>query len=470
MSAACPVVEFSSLQEERALAHLREAVRDAADRLVDRMAESLFSSKGRSFLELSQALQEARQEFLGDLLGKLIEVEHRDLLSQQVAPCPRCGKEVKKSDDVPKKLESLQGSTTIRRPYFYCAECRCGFYPLDEALGLCRETKQQDLQKVALELLAEMPFERASELFEKATGVSFSDHRMHSLFASFAEEAGVEDVIPSAAEIDRRIEEVSASEGKRPVMVVAVDGAHAPTRPAGGRKEKRGPGEYKEVKGFRLYLPKGDGIVPIASWHQATDADTLAEDLKKAADRIDQDKVRVALIGDGAPWLWRAMEGAFPEGRQILDYYHCSEHIHALAQEQYKDDPGRGLHWVESTMARLSRKRGVSHVVGGLRRMEPRNDDVKELIRKTINYLENNKKRIHYRGDKIGGYPIGSGGIESANKFICNTRLERSGAWWLISNCNNMLKLRCSIYNGTFENVFSAYATRARAKRLLRNA
>jgi len=33
-----------------------------------------------------------------------------------------------------------------------------------------------------------------------------------------------------------------------------------------------------------------------------------------------------------------------------------------------------------------------------------------------------------------------------------------------------MLKLRCFIYSGTFENVFSAYATRARAKRLLRNA
>lgn len=470
MSSACPVVDLSCFQEERALLRLREAVREAADRLVDRMTEHLFSKKGRTFLELSQALQEARQEFLGDLLGKLIEVEYGDLLTQTVACCPRCGKDVKKSDDVPKALDSLQGKTTITRPYFYCAECRLGFYPLDEALGLCRESKQQDLQKVALELLAEMPFARASELFEKATGISFSDNRMHSLFASFADEVGVEDVIPSAAEIDHRIEEVKAVEGKRPVLVVAVDGAHAPTRPAGGRKEKRGPGEYKEVKGFRLYLPRDDDIVPIASWHQATDADTLAADLKKAADRIDQSKVRIALLGDGAPWLWRAMEEAFPGGRQILDYYHCSEHIHDLAKEQYKDEPGKALHWVESTMARLSRKGGVSHVLGGLRRMEPRNDDVKELIRKTINYLHNNRKRVHYKGDKIGGYPIGSGGIESANKFICNTRLKRSGAWWLVPNCNNMLKLRCSIYNATFDSVFASYATRVRAKRLLRNA
>jgi len=61
-----------------------------------------------------------------------------------------------------------------------------------------------------------------------------------------------------------------------------------------------------------------------------------------------------------------------------------------LAEEQYKDEPGRALPRVESTMARLSRKRGVSHVVGGLRHMEPRNNDVREVIRKIINYLENN--------------------------------------------------------------------------------
>ena len=48
-------------------------------------------------------------------------------------------------------------------------------------------------------------------------------------------------------------------------------------------------------------------------------------------------------------------------------------------------------------------------------------------------------------GEAQGGYPIGSGGIESANKFICHVRLKRSGAWWLKPNCNSMLKLRCSI-------------------------
>lgn len=94
-------------------------------------------------------------------------------------------------------------------------------------------------------------------------------------------------------------------------------------------------------------------IVQIASWHQIQNADQFAIDIKKAAQRIPVDKVRVALVGDGAPWLWRCMKDAFPDGREILDYYHCSEHIHDLAKNQYGEDPYKALQWVETTMARL---------------------------------------------------------------------------------------------------------------------
>jgi len=55
------------------------------------------------------------------------------------------------------------------------------------------------------------------------------------------------------------------------------------------------------------------------------------------------------------------------------------------------------------------------------------------------------------------GYPIGSGGIESANKFICHTRMKRSGAWWVKETGNEMLGIRCAIYNGTYDNVFEKY-------------
>ena len=93
-------------------------------------------------------------------------------------------------------------------------------------------------------------------------------------------------------------------------------------------------------------------------------------------------------------------------------------------------------------MTRLPFKNGVSHVIGGLKRLKPRSPEVQEMVRKAINYFREHQGRINYHGSRIGGYHIGSGGIASANKFICHTRLKRNGAWWLRSNCNKMLKLR----------------------------
>lgn len=51
--------------------------------------------------------------------------------------------------------------------------------------------------------------------------------------------------------------------------------------------------------------------------------------------------------------------------------------------------------------------------------------------------------------------PAGSGGTESSNKFISNVRLKRSGAWWYPTNANNILKLRCAKYNGTFDRIMA---------------
>jgi len=43
----------------------------------------------------------------------------------------------------------------------------------------------------------------------------------------------------------------------------------------------------------------------------------------------------------------------------------------------------------------------VDNVIWGLQRMKPRDSLTKEEIRKLIGYLQNNRERIHYRGDRI---------------------------------------------------------------------
>jgi len=265
-------------------------------------------------------------------------------------------------------------------------------------------------------------------------------------------------VIPRKEEIDNRIQQATVASMPLPVLVVASDGAMAPIRPEAPRKSKRGKGRYREVKGVRIYLIGPEKrIIHVASWHQVQEVDAFTEDLVRIAERINVDRVRVALLGDGAGWIWNAQVKAFPQGRQILDYYHCAEHVWKVADHLYGEGSLEAHEWAEATLVRLCLAE-IKETIGDLETLNPRNAQAREEVQKLIGYLKNNAHRINYLENLESGYAIGSGAIESANKFISHTRMKRSGAWWIVPGGNGMLRVRCAIYNGTYDRLFNQYA------------
>lgn len=434
----------------------RFMIHDEVDKWVDMIiAEAFEDGKKPTLSELSELFAKTKKQFFGACLQALIEKKYSGELDREYAPCPKCGKMCKRRRADIKQIVSMQGPSALKRPWFYCVDCSYGFSPLDQVLELSRKKYQFDVQHKATRTSAEVPFSGGSDLFAQLTGQVVSDHFMHDTFEAVGEHASLEDVIPEPEQIAERYRQVTQGTW-RPVLVVASDGAHVPTRPKARRNEKRGQGRWQEAKGFRIYLLGQDRIEHVASWHQIQNEEQFGRDLSFVASRIAQDDLRIGLLGDGADWLWKHMVACFPKGRQILDYYHCSEHIHKVARLQYGEKSPKCLEWVESTMTRLFYAE-VDSVIWGLERMKPAVDLAKQEIGKLIGYLQNNRERIHYRGDRIGGYPIGSGGIESANKFICHTRMKRSGAWWVKQTGNHMLAIRCAIYNGTYDKVFKKY-------------
>ena len=99
----------------------------------------------------------------------------------------------------------------------------------------------------------------------------------------------------------------------------------------------------------------------------------------------------------------------------------------------------------------------AAQVIAGIKRMKPRSNEAKKKIASVVRYLSNHKERLNYGAARRAGYHIGSGAIENANKFIGHVRLKRSGAWWYKTNANNILKLRCAKYNGTYDSVIGRY-------------
>jgi hypothetical protein len=165
------------------------------------------------------------------------------------------------------------------------------------------------------------------------------------------------------------------------------------------------------------------------------------------------------VLGDGAKWIWNQVHALCPTAVQILDYYPCSEHVHRVGHLQCSEDAAQAQEWVEAMLARLFWGY-VDWAIEGLETRQPRDHHAAEEISKLIGFLRNNAQRLHDRTARQGGYPIGSGGIESANNSISHVRVKRSGAWGYLERANHMLALRCALYHGTFDHIFEAYNRR----------
>ena len=369
---------------------------------------------------------------------------------------------------VSRTVRTLVGDFEIERPYFYGRYCREGTYPLERVLGLCPGQIQLDVQQAAADLATELPYETASALLGRLSGISVSSERLYTLTNQVAEDLSVLDVAPSRDAIDQRVAEVAAGRFRRPVLVLGIDGAYVPSRPESARGRRPGQARYRarrarwrhawyEAKGFRFYLLDDDRIVHLLSWHQVQSEDDLGKALKQLKDAglIPEETVRLCVIGDGADWIWKHVQTLFPDACQVLDYFHCSQYLHRVACAQYGHTL-QALEWVEATLTRLYHGQ-VGAVLGGRRRMQPTSDEAAKATRNCWMYLHEHRRRTPYGKFRRGGYPLGSGGIESSNKFICHVRLKRSGAWWYENSSNQMLALRCAKYNGTFEQVFMRY-------------
>ena len=458
--------EVISLDEVRARKHwttLRQRLHERFDRWLDQL-EAALPEVAPTLGQVSETIWALRQQLTGGVAETIVHHTHREDQHRPYRPCPTCARLLPARGPVHRCVETLVGAVELERPYFYCPVCRAGTYPLDEVLGLRAGRLQRDVQQAAVDLATEVPYETASTLLGRLSGITVSSERMHTVTQQGAAGLGVVEVAPSRAEIERRVAQVAAGRFRRPVLVLGIDGAFVPTRPESARGRRPGQArhrarraqwrhEWREAKGFRFYLLDGERIVHVLSWHQVYNEQELGEALQQVKDAhlIPEETVRLCVIGDGAEWIWKHVQALFPQACQVLDYYHCAEYLHKVAKAQYAD-PLHAQEWTEATLTRLYLGK-VGQVLGGLRRMQPTSDEALKAIDNCWVYLNDHRRRTHYRTFRRGGYPLGSGGMESANKFICHVRLKRSGAWWYEESSNQMLALRCAKYNGTFEQV-----------------
>jgi hypothetical protein len=467
MGDVAKVIALDDVRASQKHQALRQQLHERFDQWLDALERQLPAAE-LTLHQVSETIWGLRQPLTASVAQTIVEHRHQAEHRRTSLHGATCERLLQARPTVRRTVETLVGAIELERPYFYCRQCQCGRYPLDEVLGLRAGRMQLDVQQAAVDLATELPYETASTLFGRLSGITVSSERMHTLIQQVAEGLSVVEVAPSREEIERRVAQVAAGRFRRPVLILGIDGAYVPSRPESARGRRPGQArhrarrarwqhEWREAKGLRFYLLDGERIVHVRSWHQVQKEHELGEALQQVKDAglIPEEAVRLCVGCDGAEWIWKHVQALFPNACQVLDYYHCSEYLHKVAKAQY-GQTFQALEWVEATLTRLYMGK-VGTVLGGLRRMQPTSAEALKAIDNCWVYLNDHRGRTHYSKLRRGGYPLGSGGMESSNKFICHVRLKRSGAWWYEESSNQMLALRCAKYNGTFDQVFTRY-------------
>ncbi|MCC5849041.1 MAG: UPF0236 family protein [Verrucomicrobia bacterium] len=167
---------------------------------------------------------------------------------------------------------------------------------------------------------------------------------------------------------------------------------------------------------------------------------------------------RVYVIMDGAVWLWNVFEDRFRSvATGTLDFYHASEHIHALGEVLFdnKEESGK---WSAKILNDLKHRsastlsRTLSELVADAAARPPK---VRETIRQTAAYFEKHTEHMDYPKSAAAGCPIGSGSMESQCSQFQN-RFKRRGQFWSTSGFSALLEIAVRHQNNELRSLWAA--------------
>lgn len=178
------------------------------------------------------------------------------------------------------------------------------------------------------------------------------------------------------------------------------------------------------------------------------------KDLWRKARQMGYDQApTVAFIADGSHWLWNMACRNFDKAIQILDFYHLSQHVHDCGQVFYGEGTEEARRWSLEVCGTLR----AGQVESVLERIEslPGRSKIKRKAKHTlVTYLNNNRDRMNYPRYEALGLPIGSGPVEAQCKTLVQARCKQAGMRWKKAGFEALLRVRCAVRDGTYEQKF----------------
>jgi len=126
---------------------------------------------------------------------------------------------------------------------------------------------------------------------------------------------------------------------------------------------------------------------------------------------------------------------------EILDFYHASQHIWAVADAVWSHETTARTDWAEDVLHRL-RHEGGGILDAVWKALPPLPAAVEKIVAGEQAYFAFHHDRLDYPRYRLAGFPSGSGIIESACKTVLKQRESGSGMRWAEAGAQAIATLR----------------------------
>lgn len=426
------------------------------------LVSSWMSRHGRvSDLSDMERLAEEAQQVVGQcvLEASLLAAGGRATYAGSSVACA-CGGRARFVDYRARWVKAACGEARIERAYYHCAPCKRGTVPWDRAQGLTERVWSPRLKALVCQVMGRLPY---------GEGVSLlSELGVVKLEVSSAEEIVAEVGSRIRSEETRKRAGFEAQQAQMLSCHLLCDGDDPKPTPAFPVRPVEGKRLYIEMDAAKAHIDKDwhdvkvGGVFTASPNSQGFDtpkdrsylaAQQSAEEfgwaLRIRAQEWGQSAYpEVVFLADGAECLWKQAQTHFPSAIHILDFYHASEHLWALARSIYRqDDPNekaRGERWAKDRVESLKRD-GPAPLIRALKRRNGRTVAEREALRRERAYFTRNRHRMQYHTYRAAGMMIGSGPIEAACKVVVGQRLKLAGMRWSHSGADSILAIRTTL-------------------------
>jgi hypothetical protein len=467
--------------------------------------ENRFDKVAKVFSEMLDKVQRAAER--GDAVHEVEEMTLSSLLAMGrqtiVAYIQEQKEELPRPDAIEHEEKTLHRLPEQRTRAYISA---FGPTPFQRDVYATRETQRQEV--LPLDAKLGMPQSDTSYLLQKWSGARFVKESYTESRATLQDILGfapsvncLEDMAAAASEhADALFAQREAVDPatEEEILVVTSDCKGVPMRKADAPKKKQGDDRpqgkrlKKGEKNGQKRMACVGGVYSVAPFPRTAD-DVVNEILRKekqqqrpkpqnkrlravltreidgqevnakevvfdwlaaeAQQRDPREQRTIVAVMDGESKLRDLQELKISRAIGILDIWHVTEYLWALAYCFHREGSDEAERFVETYLRKLLEGK-VNRVIGGIRQMAAKRrlcPKKRENVEGCLAYFAARCEYMKYDEYLAAGYPIGSGVVEGACRHLVKDRMEQAGMRWRIAGAGAILSLRAIYLNDEWD-------------------